>query len=70
MPVALDTAEKEAARWLLGQMVPDDVVPVPDPGRRRLLLSYRVPKVDPAYHYIYGRSFIYDDALGAIALTM
>jgi len=51
-------------------MVPNDIVPVPDPGRRRLLVSYRVPREDPAYRFIYGRSFVYDDALGAIALTM
>jgi hypothetical protein len=70
VPAALDRAEKDAGEWLRRQMVPNDTVPVPDPGRRRLLLSYRVPRSDPAFRYIYGRSFIYDDALGAIALSM
>jgi hypothetical protein len=70
IPAAVDQAEKDAGQWLRGQMVPNDVVPVPDPGRRRLLLSYRVPQTDPAYRFTYGRSFVYDDALGAIALTM
>ncbi len=70
VPPEIDHAEKEATQWLLGQMVPDDVVPAPDPDRRRLLLSYRVPPQDPSYRYTYGRSFVYDDALGAIALTM
>jgi hypothetical protein len=70
VPAAIERAEKEAGQWLLGQMVPNESVPVPDPDRRRLLLSYRVPHDDPAYRFTYGRSFIYDDALGAIAFTM
>lgn len=70
VPPAIEQAEGEAAQWLLAQMVPNDIVPAPDPGRRRLLVSYRVPRDDPSYRFVYGRSFVYDDALGAIALTM
>jgi hypothetical protein len=66
----IDQAEKNAAQWLLGQMVPNQVVPQPSPGRRRLVLSYRVPAEDPAFRYIYGRSFTYDNALAAVSLTM
>lgn len=57
-------------QWLARQMVPNQTVPAPESSRRRLLLSYRVSPKDPAYRYIYGRSAIYDDALGAIAFTM
>ena len=66
----MDQAEKDAAQWLLRQMVPNPVVPQPSPGRRRLILSYRVPAEDPAFRYIYGRSFAYDNALAAVSLTM
>jgi hypothetical protein len=70
VPPSLEQMEAGAVQWLLQQMVPNPAVPAPDPGRRRLLLSYRVPPEDPAYRYIYGRSALYDDALGAIAFTM
>jgi hypothetical protein len=70
LPAAIDTAEAASLEWLLRQMVPNDVVPAPDSGRRRLLLSYGVARDDPSYKYTYGRSFIYDDALAAVALTM
>jgi hypothetical protein len=63
-------AEREAVDWLKGRMVPNDTVPAPDPGRRRLLLSYRVPKEDPVYPHMSGKSFVYDDALAAVALAM
>jgi len=70
LPQALDKAEADAAGWLLKQLVPNETVPQPSPGRRRLVLSYRVPAEDPAFRYIYGRSFAYDNALTAVALTM
>jgi hypothetical protein len=63
-------AERQAVEWLKGQIVPNNIVPEPDPSRRRLMLSYLLPLDDPAYPYIYSRSFIYDDALGVIAMTM
>jgi hypothetical protein len=70
VPQPIEGQETGAVQWLVRQMVPNAEVPAPEPGRRRLLLSYRVPPTDPAYRCIYGRSAIYDDALGAIALTM
>jgi hypothetical protein len=66
----IERMEAGAVQWLARQMVPNPTVPAPESSRRRLLLSYRVPPEDPAYRYIYGRSAIYDDALGAIAFTM
>jgi hypothetical protein len=67
---AIEQMEAGAVQWLLRQMVPNETVPAPESTRRRLLLSYRVSPDDPAYRYIYGRSAVYDDALGAIAFTM
>jgi hypothetical protein len=62
--------EKESIQWLKEMVVPNSIVQNPVPIRRRLMLSYRIPQDDPAYPYLYSRSFIYDDALGAIAFTM
>jgi hypothetical protein len=70
LPASIERMEAGALSWLAGQMVPNDTVPSPEPTRRRLLLSYRVPPDDPVYRYVYGRSAVYDDALGAIAFTM
>lgn len=67
---ALKAAEEEAVRWLIRRMVPNETVPDPVPFRRRLLLSYLIPSTDPSYPYLFSRSFIYDDAVGAVALTM
>lgn len=66
----LFAAQKKAAEWIKAQIVPNAIVSDPAPARRRLLLSYRVPEEDPAYPYIYSRSFLYDNALGVVALTM
>jgi hypothetical protein len=62
--------EGEAIRWLKEQMVPKTIVQEPNPGRRRLVVSYRIPETHPAFRYIYSRSFSYDNALAVIALTM
>lgn len=70
MPASIEQAESDALQWLLGQMVPNDVVPSPDRTRRSLLLSYRIPADDPNHRYLNGRSFVYDNALAAIAFTM
>jgi len=70
MAAPIEQAESDALQWLLGQMVPNDIVPAPDRTRRSLLLSYRIPADDPSYRYLSGRSFVYDDALAAIAFTM
>ena len=63
-------ARQQAVHWLKEQIVPNSTVPDPDPRRRRLIVSYRVPKTDPLYPYIYSRSFIYDNALAIITFTM
>jgi hypothetical protein len=63
-------AEKEAVQWLKAMITPNEIVQNPVPLRRRFMLSYRIPKDDPVYPYIYSRSFIYDNALGTIAFTM
>jgi len=66
----INNAEKSAIDWLKSQMVPNDVVKLPAPDRRRLILSYAVPPDDPVYKYIAPRSFIYDDAVAIVAFTM
>jgi hypothetical protein len=67
---AVVEARDRAIGWLKEQMVPNEIVPDPDPERRRLVLSYRVSRDHPAHPYIYSRSFAYDNALAVIALTM
>ncbi len=62
--------EREAIKWLKEQMVPNTIVQEPNPARRRLVISYRIPENHPAFQYIYSRSFSYDNALAVIALTM
>lgn len=59
-----------ALEWLVEQMVPNEAVPDPNPARRNLIVSYRIPTDDPVYPYLYGRSFVYDGAVAAIAFTM
>jgi len=63
-------AQQQAVKWLAEQMVPNSIVPKPAPYRRNLILSYRIPKKDPVYRYLYGRSFIYDNALAVIAFSI
>lgn len=64
------TYKEDAIQWLLDQQVPNDTVPEPHPARRNLIVSYRIPQDDPVYPDLHGRSFIYDDAVTAVALTM
>src|SRR6056297_1117759 len=59
-----------AVEWLAEQLVPNEAVPDPNPARRNLIISYRIPPDDPVYPYLYGRSFVYDGAVAAIAFTM
>lgn len=70
LPAPIEQAETDALQWLLRQMTPNEIVSAPDPGRRRLLLSYSIPAEDPAYRYLHGRSYVYDDALCVIAYTL
>ncbi len=66
----LRASQQAAVEWLVEQLVPNDAVPNPHPTRRNLIVSYRIPPDDPVYPYLYGRSFVYDGAVAAIALTM
>ena len=59
-----------AVDWLLEQKAPNEIVPDPLPWRRNLVISYRLPKTDPAAPYLRGRAYIYDSALAAVAFTM
>jgi hypothetical protein len=68
--VSFSTAKQKALLWLRSQMVPNDVVPDPQPERIHMIQSYRIPKDNPVYRYLYGRSMIYDNALAVIAFTM
>ena len=61
---------KEAVKWLSAQIVPNTTIPLPAPYRRRLILSYRIPSSSSVYPHLFGRSFIYDNALAIIAFTM
>jgi len=63
-------AKTRALEWLAAQMVPNETVPDPQPGRAHLILSYRVPESDPARAFLAGRSMTYDNALAAIAFTL
>jgi hypothetical protein len=62
--------QEAAVEWLVDQLVPNDAVPDPNPMRRNLIVSYRIPPDDAVYPYLSGRSFIYDGAVAAIAFTM
>jgi hypothetical protein len=66
----LEGYRDRAADWLLEQKAPNEIVPAPLPWRRNLVISYRIPKNDPAAPYLRGRAYIYDSALAAIAFTM
>ena len=60
----------EALSWLEDQIVPNRIVEEPSPSRRKLILSYSIEESDPAYRYLARRSFLYDNAVAAIAFTM
>ena len=53
--------------WLRAQIVPNATVPLPDPMRRGLILSYAPAGRPPGP--IHRKSFAYDAALAAIAFT-
>ncbi len=60
----------DSLKWLKKQIVPNSVVDNPSPDRRKMILSYKIPEDDPAYKYLAKRSFLYDDAVAAVAFTM
>ena len=65
-PAAAQPANASLA-WLRAQLTPNAAVPVPDPPRRGLILSYAPGAGAPGL--LHRRSFTYDAALGAIAFT-
>ena len=62
--------KEKALGWIQSQIVPNEIVQSPSPGRRNLIISYELPKNDESYSYIYSRSYIYDGAVAAIALSI
>src|SRR2546430_11323836 len=50
--------------WLLGQIIPNRLVPDPDPSRRRLVISYDLAPAE--FPRRFHRSATYDDALAAL----
>src|SRR5947209_8730112 len=51
--------------WLLGQIIPNRLVPDPDPTRRRLVISYDLAPAE--FPRRFHRSATYDDAVAALA---
>jgi hypothetical protein len=67
---AVSNQEEADIQWILDQQVPNSVVPDPHTGRSGLVISYRIPSDDPDYPDLFSRSWIYDDAVAALALTV
>jgi hypothetical protein len=70
LPQDINTAEEEAISWLADRIVPNQDIPDPTALRRRLIQSYVIDPQNPAYPWIYHRSYIYDDALAVITFTI
>jgi hypothetical protein len=68
--IAENGLKEKALGWIHSQIVPNKIVQNPSPDRRNLIVSYELPKNDETYNYIYSRSFIYDGAMAAIALSI
>ena len=66
----LNRSYDDSLKWLKKQIIPNSVVDNPSPDRRKMILSYVIPEDDPAYKYLAKRSFLYDDAVAAVAFTM
>jgi len=58
----------EQTQWLKDQQVPNSIVP--DPERPGLVISYKIPPNHEAYPFLFGRSWLYDNALSVIAWSM
>ena len=70
LPNAIEQAEKAAVDWLQDRILPNEEIPNPTPLRRRMVQSYILDQSNPDYPLIYHRSYTYDNAVAAIALTM
>jgi len=67
---AVPDGENADVQWILAQQVPNSLVPSPHAGRSGLMVSYLIPSDDPDYPDLFSRSWIYDDAVAAVALTV
>lgn len=67
---AISTVLPRQVRWLGNQQAPNGSVEYPLPSRRHLVVSYELPRNDPAYRFVYAKSFVYDNAMTAIALCI
>lgn len=61
-------ADKAALEWLRSQVVPNELVPTPDPRRRGLILSYAPGSQPPGP--LHRKCAVYDAALAVIAFTL
>ena len=67
---AVPSEEETDIQWILDQQVPNTIVPNPHTGRSGLVISYLIPPDDADYPSFFSRSWIYDDAVAALALTV
>jgi hypothetical protein len=63
-------SKERAMNWLKSQIVPNEMVPEPVQDRRDLMISYRVPRDNPDYRYVFSKASLYDNALAIIAFSM
>ena len=68
-PVVVTEALSPGVSWLIGQGNPSVTGFTPIAGREGLLVSYDIPSTDPLA-FLRGRSWTYDNAVGAIALLL
>ena len=57
-------------QWLINRQVPNNIVPHPVSDRSGLVISYIIPPSDASYPFLFNRSWIYDNALAVISLSM
>ena len=67
---AVPNEDEADIQWILDRQVPNDIVPNPHTGRSGLVISYLIPPDDPDYPSFFSRSWIYDDAVAALALMV
>ncbi len=46
------------------------VVPDPVAGRENLILTFEIPESDPAYPFLFSRSFIFDNAMAVVLFSI
>ncbi|MDH3379558.1 MAG: hypothetical protein OEQ39_21745, partial [Gammaproteobacteria bacterium] len=66
--ISLHDWSVDNAEWLKRQVTPNDIVPNPEPGRRRLVVSYDIAPED--FPQGFHRSATYDNALAALAFLI